>query len=334
MSLRKFMLTAVAATAAAVGLALAGPGLAAGAPGVARAADGASARGDWTGPGQETTTVRYGPYTLPAAGSGDGDGHAGSETGGFEFDAEKPCTNCYVTGFEPNLVYEDGSNANVNTGPMLHHVVMTKSRADDTTCPLSPSQRIFASGNERVASEFPDGYGFGIDRFERWTMNYELMNHAAEEKTVYVEMTFTHESRYGSSVEEVTPVWMDADGVCSDSSWDAPEGVSERSSTWTSTISGEMVHMRGHLHHAGKRVWTENTTTGETLCTSVATEGGDPEFVKPGGGTEISDMTTCSADSLGRIDRGDELEITARYEIPGHTHGGEMGIMVGWVAED
>ncbi|MFI2371706.1 hypothetical protein [Streptomyces sp. NPDC018833] len=277
--------------------------------------------------GVQTTTVRYGPFTIPAT-----DGHDHGGTGNrIKFNVQKPCDDCFITGFKPNLVYADGSNANVNTGPMLHHAVFGNHWKRDTVC--NGPQRIFATGNERVETVLPSGYGVKVGKGERWNMLYDLMNHAPQSKEVYISVTFTHESATGSGIKPVTPIWMDAGG-CLGSVYDAPEGVSEKTRQWRSTVSGKLVHMRGHLHHAGHSVWTENLTTGELLCKIVAEEGGTPEFIDPHGNTEISDMPPCSGNPLGRIDRGDVLKITSRYEIEGHVHDDVMGIMVGWVAKD
>ncbi|WP_158711021.1 hypothetical protein [Streptomyces albus] len=289
-----------------------------GAPGTASERQGAAV--------ERTTTVRYGAYTIPASA---GEEH-GEISNRIALNVEKPCTNCFITSVKPNLVYEDGSNANVNTGPMLHHMVLFKGSATDVTC-SRPGQRIFASGNERVESVFPDGYGIKVGSGERWTMLYDLMNHADTEKTVHIELTFTHESALFSGRKALTPLWMDAGG-CRGSEFEAPEGVSEKSWTWTSTVSGELIHMRGHLHHGGTAVKTENLTTGRLLCESVAEEGGTPEFIDLHGRTEISDMSSCTGTPLGAISRGDELRITSRYELTGHSHHGVMGIMVGWIA--
>ncbi|MFE9773601.1 hypothetical protein ACFYOV_18410 [Streptomyces sp. NPDC005931] len=277
--------------------------------------------------GPQVTTVRYGPFTIPAA-SGHDHGESGNR---LSFNVQKPCDDCFITGFKPNLVYADGSNANVNTGPMLHHVVMGTHRRSDVVC--KGPQRVFASGNERVESVLPSGYGVKVGKGERWNMVYDLMNHAPQQKTVYISVTYTHESAAGSGLEPVTPIWMDAGG-CLGSVYDAPEGVSEKSRRWRSTISGTLVHMRGHLHHGGDTVRTENLTTGKLLCSIKAEEGGSPEFVDLHGNPEVSDMPPCSDGPLGSISRGDVLQVTSRYDIDGHSHDDVMGIMVGWVARD
>jgi hypothetical protein len=135
-----------------------------------------------------TATVRYGPYSIPAATSTE----HGELPNRVALNVQKPCTNCYITGFKPNLVYADGSTANINTGPMLHHVVFFNSGQDDTVC--RGPRRVMSSGNERMESVFPAGYGFRVGSLDRWTLLYDLMNHAHEEKSVYIQFTFTYES--------------------------------------------------------------------------------------------------------------------------------------------
>ncbi|GAA4911076.1 hypothetical protein [Streptomonospora salina] len=283
---------------------------------------------------EETTTVRYGPYTVPAAGSGDsGDGHdgAGQQTG-IALNAEKPCEDCFVTGFAPNLTYSDGTDANVDEGAMMHHFVLFDSSEDDTVCP--GSQRVFSSGNERVASDFPDGYGLEIGGDESWYLNYDLMNmDSSEDKTLYIEIEFSHvDAGAGAGITPLTPLWLDVGG-CFGSEYEAPEGVSEESDYWRSDVSGDLVHMRGHLHHAGDSLWVDNVSRFSRMCHIEAEEGGSPEFIAPDGSTQISDMPPCSGD-LGRIESGDLLRTTSRYEVDGHSHDDVMGIMTGWLAED
>ncbi|MFD0773647.1 hypothetical protein ACFQZ2_06870 [Streptomonospora algeriensis] len=282
---------------------------------------------------EETTTVRYGPYTVPAAGGGDSGGEHGGhgQQTGIALDAAKPCEDCLVTGFDPNLTYTDGTDANVDDGAMMHHFVLFDSSEDDAVCP--GSQRVFSSGNERVASDFPDGYGLEIDDGERWYLNYDLMNMDTEEKTVYIEIEFSHAAAGADfGIAPLTPLWLDVGG-CFGSAYDAPEGVSEESRHWRSDLSGDLVHMRGHLHHAGHSLWTDNISQRSRMCRIEAEEGGSPEFIDLEGHGQISDMPPCSGD-LGRIEEGDLLRTTARYEIDGHSHDDVMGIMVGWLAED
>lgn len=319
---------------------------------------------------EESTTVKYGPWNIPAAEGGhedeEGDsatdgllgwpdwpswpswpswpgddedegedegGHAGhGQEGGVEFNIDKPCEDCFITGFTPNLTYtDDGSDAHVNEGPMLHHYVIFNSGADDAVC--SGSERKLSSGNERISSDLPEGYGLKIDEGERWSMNYDLMNmDPAEAKDVNIEIDFTYvPASEAGDMEPLTPLWLDVGG-CVGSEYSI-EGDSTDSNTWTSDRSGDLVYARGHLHHAGHSLWVENTTRDTEMCHIEAEEGGSPEFIDMEGHGQISDMPPCSGD-LGRIEEGDVLETSSRYVAEGHSHDGVMGIMVGYLAED
>ncbi|MBB4935630.1 hypothetical protein F4561_006524 [Lipingzhangella halophila] len=317
---------------------------------------------------EESTTVTYGPWTIPAAegdheggdGSGEDGGHEHAEEGaataagglggwpgsgdeedehahhgqegGIELNIDKPCEDCFITGFTPKMTYEDGTEAHVNEGPMLHHYVIFNSSARDAVCP--GSERKLSSGNERISTDFPEGYGMKIEDRERWHMNYDLMNmDPAEAKDVNIEIDFTYvDASEAGDMQPLTPLWLDVGG-CFGSAYDIPEGDTTDSNTWTSDVSGDLVHSRGHLHHGGHSLWTENTTQGTELCHITAEEGGSPEFIDMEGHGQISDMPPCSGE-LGRVEEGDVLETSARYVVEGHSHTGVMGIMVGYLAED
>ncbi|MCA1843458.1 MAG: hypothetical protein LC792_09795, partial [Actinobacteria bacterium] len=98
------------------------------------------------------TELRYGPFVITPAGAGGDADHANIAVPTLA----KPCSNCFLQEFQPDLVYADGSPANLDTGMMLHHAVLfSAGRADPTCGPNEPfpgklGQRFFASGNERT----------------------------------------------------------------------------------------------------------------------------------------------------------------------------------------
>ena len=100
-----------------------------------------------------TKTVRYGPFTIPAATSAADPGMVHNK---LLFGVARPCVDCHITGFKPDLVYADGTRANMDSGPMLHHMVLTSQWRSDATCAGSwlglAGERFFASGNERTPS--------------------------------------------------------------------------------------------------------------------------------------------------------------------------------------
>src|SRR5215216_3961904 len=104
-------------------------------------------------------TVRYGPFTIPA-----GTATAPATSSYLRLGVSRPCTECDITSFKPDLVYADGSSATMETGPMLHHVVFTSQFREDATCSGTwlglAGERFFASGDERTAITLPNGYGY------------------------------------------------------------------------------------------------------------------------------------------------------------------------------
>lgn len=276
-----------------------------------------------------TTSVRYGPYTIPAA--------SGMEMGELEnrlnLWVRKPCSGCTITRMQANLVYADGSRANVNTGAMLHHMVLASQFRSDPTCGSNllglVGERFFASGNERTVVEFPPGYGYRVGFLDQWNLIYDLMNMMAEPQTVYIEMSFTYQS--GSIGEAVRPVWLDAD-QCGDSEYSIPAGVSDRHWDWNVNVPGRIVGIGGHVHTEGHGIRTEatNESTGQSICNSVATYGGAPDYIDMDGEPWISSMSTCIADPVATVSRGQTVRLHSVYDSP-EARDDVMGIMIAFI---
>jgi len=98
------------------------------------------------------------------------------------FGVTRPCVDCHITSFTPDLVYGDGTRATMDSGPMLHHMVLTSQWRPDATCAGSwlglAGERFFASGNERTTIAFPAGYGYRVRYYDAWNLLVDLMNHA------------------------------------------------------------------------------------------------------------------------------------------------------------
>jgi len=67
-----------------------------------------------------------------------------------EPNAAMPCHDCLITGYLPNLIFEDGTTANANKGMWLHHIGLSNLNRSDAACEDFP-ERIVATGNEREA---------------------------------------------------------------------------------------------------------------------------------------------------------------------------------------
>lgn len=282
---------------------------------------GANPTGGPPAEGVKQTIVRYGPFMLPPAGRGGDMDHANVVVP----NVPKPCEDCYITRAEPDLVYEDGSPANLDSGLMLHHAVLFNTGRPDTTCGKDTffgrlGERFLASGNERTIKVLPPGYGYHLGS-DPVTGVFHIMNHSEEAKTVF--FTFKIDWLAGSTagVRPVTPVWLDV-ANCRTSEYQVPAGPTTTHWSWPSTITGRVVGTGGHVHTGGDRISVTNQTTGQRICTSWAGYGTKPAYR----GT-IESMSYCSWDSLGIVRKGDTLDLESVYDSA-EALPDAMGIMV------
>jgi hypothetical protein len=204
-------------------------------------------RDDWPPRAGAVVDVRYGPFTVPAA-TMDAPGMVMNQ---FAENLPAPCSNCFVTDIVPSLVYADGSDANFESGTMLHHFVLFNPAARDATCPngffgrFNFGDRIFASGSERSHLHLPDGYGY-YNAGDRWTLDADLMNMMPDPQQVYVRIVVRYRDA-GAHLKPLTPVWLDINN-CGTSEYAIPHGESDADWSWTSNVTGDIVGIAGHQH--------------------------------------------------------------------------------------
>jgi hypothetical protein len=274
----------------------------------------------------QTTTVTWGPFTLPAAdANGPGQLHNTiAKDGGcswitnlfaecIETTIEKPCSNCYITEMRPNLVDSNtGETVNFNNGGMLHHVVNVNFSRDDPTCPPNlfgktiqqlgaiegGNERFFAAGNERTFMQVPAGYGYYLGAGDELGLIFHLMNMTPQPRNVSFEYTFT----WVSSAEHVKPIWFDID-QCNDSEVDMAAGYNDVHWSWNSRLQGTIVAIGGHVHDYGIDISLVNDRTGEVICDSVAGYAAGSPYapVGPGAGTAAHAVSAnvVGSDPLG-----------------------------------
>ena len=165
-----------------------------------------------------------------------------------------PCANCYVTGIRMDMVFADGRSANMDSGMMLHHVVLIQPGLPDTTCPSSTllgalGQRFFASGNERTPGDLPPGFGYHLGSGPLLAI-FDIMNMSSSLQVVWLTATVSWLPDTTPGIKPVTPVWMDENN-CSNSTYAIPAGPTNKVWTWTSTITGRVVTAGGHVHDGG-----------------------------------------------------------------------------------
>jgi len=289
----------------------------------------------------KTTTTEYGSYTIPA-GSGDpadkaGMGHIHNE---IVTNIEKPCTNCTLIGITPDLVYEGGEEANIEAGPILHHVVFLASSGskEDVTCGKSGpgllGERFFASGNERTAVDLGElSYGYKVGKAETWNMVFHLANWESSPQTVYIKMTWKYATgKDAEGLSPLRPVWLDEDGCSTDSLITVPTGESDTHYDWEASIGGELIAAAGHIHDYGVNVeLTNESESGKLLCNSEAGFGG-AGYVTPDEFEHISSMSACSGEPLGAFEEGDTLRLHTIYNNTTESAIEDaMGIMIAYV---
>jgi hypothetical protein len=269
-----------------------------------------------------TRVVRYGPFTIPA-GTATAPGTLHDQ---LRLGVARPCADCHITAFAPDLVYADGTRATMETGPMLHHAVFASLFQRDATCGGTAvglaGERFFGSGDERTAIAFPNGYGYRVHANAYWLLLVDLMNHATTSKTVYLQVTYTYRPA-ADSVKQLRPVWLDID-QCGDSRYAIPAGPSDTHWDWNVNVPGRVMAMLGHVHGHGVAVEATNESRGRaSICKSVAT-------LDPADPHRVLAMSTCQADPPAVLKPGETVRLHSMYQSP-HAADDVMGIMLAYI---
>jgi hypothetical protein len=285
-----------------------------------------------------TTTIDYGPYTIPA-GNGDPHDHAGmgAITNQIVQNIKKPCTGCTIIGVTPDLVYQDGTKATISQGPMMHHSMFSaqSSGKSDVTCagkgPGLLGERFFASGDERTPVDLTSlPYGYKVNSTETWNMVFDLMNWATTSKTVKIRMTWKYATGTDhTSRAALRPVWLDI-AQCSLNSYYSPGfGLQDAHYDWKSTFGGKLIAAAGHIHDHGVNIEVTNESTKSLLCNSVAGYGG-AGYETPDGRKHVSSMGVCTGNPISTISKGNTIRLHSIYNIGEGHHAVEdaMGIAI------
>jgi len=300
-------------------------------------------------PGSKTVKLRYGPYKVPNMMKKNGLGEAGSLWNYPDTNVGKPCTgNCVVVGMTAGLEYADGTNANIDSGIWLHHMVLFnigKGRVDQTCsgawssvphadvgCTPETCERLFASGNERTPA-LPSNYqtgpsdkaaGYFLRANDKFALIIDLMNDSDQDKTVYMTMVYDYVDGWPTTLDHYRPVWLDVDecGISEVEAAAQKGAYTIRAKPWRATLDGQIIGYGGHVHDGGVRV--NMLVNGVKDCSSEATYGATDEFKSKGvpmmnknsATVHISNMTVCSGPKLANkyMKKGQLYTITADYD--------------------
>jgi endonuclease/exonuclease/phosphatase family metal-dependent hydrolase len=201
----------------------------------------------------ETLSYRFGPIHVAP----------GQNTIEFAGNDLKPPVDGWITGFKPNLTYENGAVPRVDV-VHLHHGVW-----------LSNFAPLFAAGEEKTIISSPPGYGWRYRTSDAWVMNHMIHNLTPTPADVYIdyELEFARDGTpEAAAMQEVRTLWMDVRNFSFYPVFDVHRGAGGRDGRYTfpdesrqrrnytrhrMTLQedGVLVGTGGHLHPGG--LWTD-----------------------------------------------------------------------------
>ena len=265
-------------------------------------------------------TLRVGPMNLPA-----NTGHMKmpqppDQVWQIPFDG-------WLLAYHPKLVDASG---NAVPGTVLHHTAFWNENRADFLCP-NKEEHIFGAGSEMTDWAEVPGYGYHVqknDKIRIETMVYNPTTTSYDKVYLEVAIPFQEANGEPNAVprKNVYPAWMDVKS-CGNSSYDVPEGKSEKSGTVTVKYDGVLLGVGGHLHDYGKQVVLQDVSRNETVASLDAK-------VNEKGFLESVPVKLFLQQGGYKFSAGDVLKISATYDNPTGKllRDGAMGIAVGYFA--
>jgi plastocyanin len=172
-----------------------------------------------------------------------------------------PGRDGYITAMRAYLVYDDGRQVSIKD-VMLHHIVFINHgrhpRDHRGSCEGRWGEPFYGTGEEHQRLILPDGFGYRIEKGDRWRMQAMLMSHEIEAKRVRVRYRVRIVTGAAArGMRHVKPIWIRANGCESENPSYTIEGggppgsESQRTFTWHVPITGRLVAAGGHLHGGG-----------------------------------------------------------------------------------
>ncbi len=269
----------------------------------------------------ETLTYRFGPIHVSP-------GQNTIELAGNDL---KPPVDGWITGFKPNLTYENGVVPRVDV-VHLHHGVW-----------LSNYAPLFAAGEEKTVLRAPPGYGWRYRTSDQWVMNHMIHNLTPTPADVYIdyELEFVRDGTpEAAAMREVRPLWLDVRNGAFYPVFDVHRGAGGRDGRYTFpdesrerdssrhrlTIQedGVLVATGGHLHPGG--LWTDLYL--ERGGRKVRLFRSRAKYFEPAGAVSWDvAMEVTRPDWRVGVKAGDVLSVNATYDSRRASWYEAMGIM-------
>jgi Ca2+-binding RTX toxin-like protein len=240
----------------------------------------------------------------------------------------------YITRFDPELVYADGTVPGVDV-IHLHHAVWAVN--------FSPQ---FAAGEEKTISQMPQGFGWHSNPGDNWLLNDMLHDLVAQTANVYIvwRIDFVPDSSpAAASIKPVTTRWMDVAGqkfypvfdalramdpggqyTFPDEATGAARDDIGTAQQWTAPGPRTLIGTAGHLHPGGLNTQLKVTRGAQTntIFTSNA------HYFEPAGAVSWDVSMGATPDSWRvKLQTGDKLSVHATYDTKRADWYEVMGIM-------
>jgi hypothetical protein len=153
-----------------------------------------------------------------------------------------------------------------------------------------------------------------------------MMNGSEDAREVYVTMEWEFVPASVEPFDLIKTIWLDVAGTCSYS--ELPIGADEgplldvTTEPWSSSFTAQIPTIWNHIHDGGTH--QQVYIGGKTVCESTAKYGESPGFISHadnnghdhGQIVHLSSMSSCN--NLGGLVQGDELTVTAFYNLSAH----------------
>jgi hypothetical protein len=293
-------------------------------------------------------TARFGPFKLPSNKVNGMIGMPGLLIQNV-MDVPLPCKSCTYTYVKGDMVYKNGTSANVENGAYMHHITLVSMPPGgfslqevlksiqaistqltggplDPTALMGSAKPLYLIGNERLPLTFPNA-GVYITKNSKTWLSLLLQNLESDEKEVYIDMDYDYLPGQPEGYTDIIPVSQDALGV------GAVTGSVKQIGTWTKTSpaykaiqDSQVLMMYGHVHDGG--IHTEIMVNGKVTCDSLAyyqdmvipanqtttgALGGHGHAKRDGGNSHILAFGECT--DVGMIKKDDEITTKVYYDF-------------------
>jgi plastocyanin len=240
----------------------------------------------------------------------------------------------YITRFDPELVYEDGTVPAVDV-LHLHLAVWLVN--------LNPQ---FAVGEEKTIVQLPRGFGYRSSPSDSWLVNDMIHDLTGQAASVYIvwRIDFVPDTvPAAASIKPIRTRWLDVSGIKFYPVFDAVRGMGSNgkytfpdqatgealqdvgpAAKWDVTRPQTLIAVAGHLHPGG--LYTDLKVVRGTKVRRIFRS--KAKYWEPAGAVSWDvAMTGTTPDWRVKVQPGDQVRVSATYRVSNADWYESMGIM-------